>query len=111
MAEQTKTGGRSGGGRFGGGRRRFGGGAGAGAGAGAGGGRFRRFRRRKICVFCKDPDLEVDYKDVDLLKRYISDRGRMFPRRRSGNCAKHQRRVAEEIKRARFVALLPYTTE
>ena len=51
----------------------------------------------------------VDYKDVDTLKRYINDRGKILPRRITGNCAKHQRHIAEQIKRARAIALLPYT--
>lgn len=53
----------------------------------------------------------IDYKSIDMLRRFISDRGRMFPRRRSGNCAKHQRTVAEEIKRARFMGMLPYLAD
>ncbi len=76
-----------------------------------GGGKFRRFRRKKVCIFCKDPEIDIDFKQLDLLKRYVSDRGRIFPRRRSGNCAKHQRAIAECVKKARFVALLPYVAE
>lgn len=75
------------------------------------GGKFRRFRRKKVCIFCKDPEIEIDYKLIELLRRFVSDRGRIFPRRRSGNCAKHQRKIAESAKQARFVALLPYIND
>ncbi len=75
------------------------------------GGKFRRFRRKKVCIFCKDPEIEIDYKLIELLRRFVSDRGRIFPRRRSGNCAKHQRKIAEAAKQARFVALLPYVND
>lgn len=62
----------------------------------------------KVCPFCAGK-IEIDYKDVSRLRRYVSDRGRIEPRRRTGVCAKHQRRLALAIKRARFLALLPYT--
>lgn len=75
------------------------------------GGKFKRFRRKKVCIFCKDPEIEIDYKLIELLRRFVSDRGRIFPRRRSGNCAKHQRKIAESAKQARFVALLPYIND
>ena len=65
--------------------------------------------RKKVCVFCADKVDDIDYKDVDTLKRYINDRGKILPRRITGNCAKHQRHIAEQIKRARAIALLPYT--
>ncbi|HHW71395.1 MAG TPA: 30S ribosomal protein S18 [Clostridiales bacterium] len=70
-----------------------------------------RRSRRKVCVFCADPSNEIDYKDVAKLKRYITERGKILPRRISGNCAKHQRELTVAIKRARNIALLPYTTE
>lgn len=69
-----------------------------------------RFRRRK-CMFCEDRTKKIDYKDVDLLKRFVSDRGKILPRRFTSNCAKHQREIAEAIKMARKMALLPYGAE
>jgi small subunit ribosomal protein S18 len=69
--------------------------------------RPRRFAfKPKVCALCAEKS-EIDYKDVGKLRRYVSDRGRIQPRRRTGACAKHQRRVALAIKRARFLALLP----
>jgi len=69
-------------------------------------------RRRKICVFCADKNYTgIDYKDVNKLKRYVSERGKILPRRVSGTCAKHQRAVTVAIKRARHIALMPYTAE
>ncbi len=71
--------------------------------------KMRRFViKPKVCAFCAEK-IEIDYKDVSRLRKYISDRGKIEPRRRSGVCAKHQRRLALAIKRARFLALLPYT--
>ena len=63
----------------------------------------------KVCIFCKDRTIWVDYKDVNLLRRFMSDRGKIRARRVSGNCAQHQRDVAVAIKTARELALLPYT--
>lgn len=72
----------------------------------------REFRpRRKVCAFCADRTKEIDYKDVGRLRRFLSDRGKIEPRRKTGTCAKHQRRLALALKRARFMALLPYTGE
>lgn len=72
----------------------------------------RDFRsRRKVCVFCVSKVKEIDYKDTAQLRRFISDRGKIEPRRKSGTCAKHQRRLSTALKRARFMALLPYTGE
>jgi small subunit ribosomal protein S18 len=76
---------------------------------GGGGGRFGA--RRRGCEFCIEKIDQPDYKDVGLLRRYITDRGKLEPRRKVGTCAKHQRRVALAVKRARIVALLPYTSE
>ena len=78
-----------------------------------GGGRGPRdFRqRRKVCIFCVEKITEIDYKDTARLRRFISDRGKIDPRRRSGTCAKHPRRLSVALKRARFMALLPYTGE
>ncbi len=71
-------------------------------------GGFRR--RKKVCVFC-GKDNEISYKDVNKLKRYISERGKILPRRITGNCAKHQRELTTAIKRARHLAILPYVQE
>jgi small subunit ribosomal protein S18 len=70
-------------------------------------GRGRYTPRRKVCQFCVDKIDNVDYKDVIRLRRYISERGKIEPRRKTGTCAKHQRKVSQAIKRARQVALLP----
>lgn len=67
--------------------------------------------RRKVCAFCVDKTDQIDYKDVGRLRRFISDRGRIEPRRKTGTCAKHQRRLTIALKRARHVALLPFTAE
>ena len=76
------------------------------------GGGGRRFgARRRGCEFCIDKIEEPDYKDVPMLRRYVSDRGKLEPRRKAGTCAKHQRKVAVAVKRARHMALLPYTAE
>jgi small subunit ribosomal protein S18 len=68
-------------------------------------------RRRKVCQFCADKTENIDYKDVDKLKKYITDRGKILPKRVTGTCAIHQREVTRAIKRARIVALLPYTAD
>ena len=68
-------------------------------------------RRRKVCAFCTEADAVIDYKDVNKLKRYVSERGKILPRRITGNCAKHQRALTVAIKRARHVSLMPYTVE
>ncbi len=66
------------------------------------------FVRRKVCRFCVDKSLKVDYKDVNNLKQFVTERGKIIPRRISGNCARHQRQVTRAIKQARLVALMPY---
>ena len=68
-------------------------------------------RRRKVCVFCGEKNGTIDYKDVNKLKRYVSERGKILPRRITGNCAKHQRALTVAIKRARHIALMPYTCD
>ncbi|MDK2986200.1 MAG: small subunit ribosomal protein [Clostridia bacterium] len=73
--------------------------------------RDRRRSRKRVCNFCIDKVTEVDYKDVSRLRRYITERGKILPRRISGNCAHHQRQLTRAIKRARSIALLPYTVE
>ncbi|EEX68798.1 ribosomal protein S18 [Mitsuokella multacida DSM 20544] len=67
--------------------------------------------RRKVCSFCVDKVDHIDYKDVAKLRRFVTERGKILPRRISGNCAKHQRQVTVAIKRARNIALLPFTAE
>lgn len=90
MATQRRTGGR-GGGR-------------------PGGGRFRK-ARRKVCTFCVEKVDHIDYKNVNRLRRFVSDRGKILPRRATGTCASHQRSLTMAIKRAREIALLPFTAE
>ena len=70
-----------------------------------------RRSRRKVCTFCVDKVDVIDYKDVAKLRRFITERGKILPRRISGNCSKHQRQVTLAIKRARNIALLPFTAE
>jgi len=70
-----------------------------------------RFQRRRICAFCVDKVEKVDYKDVNMLRRFVSDQGQIESRRRTGTCARHQRRLTLAVKRARYLALLPYTAE
>ena len=72
---------------------------------------FSGHSRKKVCQFCADNTAVVDYKDVETLKKYISERGKILPRRITGTCAKHQRAVTTAVKRARHIALLPYTVE
>ncbi|MDR0852857.1 MAG: 30S ribosomal protein S18 [Clostridiales Family XIII bacterium] len=68
-------------------------------------------RRKKVCPFCADRNLKIDYKDVDTLSKFITERGKILPKRVTGVCAIHQRELAREIKRARIVALLPYVRD
>jgi len=70
-----------------------------------------RYRRRRLCAFCVDKIDDVDYKDADMLRRYITEHGRIRPRRQTGTCARHQRSLAQAIKRARHIALLPFVRE
>ncbi|KSU81690.1 30S ribosomal protein S18 [Fictibacillus enclensis] len=70
-----------------------------------------RQKRRKVCFFTVNKITYIDYKDVDLLKRFVSERGKILPRRVTGTSAKYQRQLTRAIKRARFMALLPYVTE
>lgn len=77
---------------------------------GPGGGGGRKFvRKPKMCAFCVEKTLRIDYKQIDMLRRYVTERGKIRPRRQTGMCAKHQRAMAMAIKRARHLALLPYT--
>ena len=79
-------------------------------GEGKGGMRMRR-AKKKVCGFCMDKVTDIDYKEVAKVRKFISERGKILPRRISGNCAKHQRQLTIAIKRARHIALLPYTAE
>ena len=71
---------------------------------------FRR-PRKKVCAFCVERAETIDYKNVEKLRKYVSDKGKILPRRVTGTCAQHQRKVTEAIQRARHIALLPYTVE
>jgi small subunit ribosomal protein S18 len=75
------------------------------------GGRRRFTRRRKVCAFCLEKTKKIDYKDLPTLRRYLTERGKIKSRRKTGTCAKHQRRLAVAVKRARHLALLPFTAE
>ena len=68
-------------------------------------------RRKKVCVFCGKENNEINYKDTNKLKRYVSERGKILPRRITGNCAKHQRALTVAIKRARHISLMPYVMD
>ena len=77
-------------------------------GGGGGGGRFGR---RRVCAFCVDKITYIDYKEAGRLRRYVSDRGKIEPRRKTGTCAGHQRMLTTALRRARHLALLPFTAE
>ena len=111
MAFAKKTG--SGGGRGRGGSSSRTGAAGAGGerGGAAGGQRRSLFRRRKVCKFCADKIDDINYKDVKLLQGFVPERAKVLPRRISGTCAKHQRKLRVAIMRARVLALLPYAAD
>ncbi|MGD8377000.1 MAG: 30S ribosomal protein S18 [Acidobacteriota bacterium] len=87
----------------------------AGRGGSGGGGRGGRrrflFRRRKFCKFCEEKINYIDFKDVRVLQGYVPERGKILPRRTSGTCSAHQRELKRAIKRARNIALLPFTTD
>jgi small subunit ribosomal protein S18 len=71
----------------------------------------RYVSRPKICQFCADKNIKIDYKQVDMLRRFVSEDGKIRPRRQTGTCARHQRELARAIKRTRHIALLPFTGE
>jgi len=75
-----------------------------------GGGRRRPMMRRKVCRFCADKEARIDYKDIRILTQFVTERGKITPSRITGTCAGHQRLLTVAIKRARSVALLPFTT-
>lgn len=77
---------------------------------GGGGGRRRPMMRRKVCRFCADKSVRIDYKDIRLLTGFVTERGKITPSRITGTCARHQRLLTTAIKRARSIALLPFTT-
>ena len=68
-------------------------------------------RKKRVCQSCVDKVTVIDYKDINKLRRYVSERGKILPRRITGNCAKHQRALTVAVKRARHVAIMPYTTD
>ena len=103
--------GRSGGGSSGGGRSGGGRGGDKKAGDKEKGQRRTLFRRRKVCKFCADKIDDINYKDVKLIGPFVPERGKILPRRISGTCAKHQRKLQTAIKRARQIALIPYVTD
>ena len=72
---------------------------------------FKRVNKKKVCQFCVDKVNAIDYKEVGKLRKYVTEKGKMLPRRMTGVCAKHQRMLAEAVKRARIVALLPFKGE
>lgn len=73
---------------------------------------FKKVRaKKKFCIFCKNKNAEIDYKDVETLKKFVAPNGKISPRRSTGACAKHQRAIAVAIKRARYMALLPYIAD
>jgi small subunit ribosomal protein S18 len=71
----------------------------------------RSFKKRKVCRFCQNRSEWIDYKDTDLLNTYVTERGKIIPRRISGNCAAHQRELALAIKRARNIAMMPFVAD
>jgi small subunit ribosomal protein S18 len=71
----------------------------------------RYISRPKICQFCADKNITIDYKQIDILRRFVTEEGKIRPRRQTGTCARHQRELARAIKRARHLALLPYVAE
>ncbi len=73
-------------------------------------GKKRMYVRRRVCRFCQDANIEIDYKDPKLLKHFITERGKIMPRRMTGTCANHQRKLKEAINMARHIAFLPFTT-
>lgn len=72
---------------------------------------MRRMPKKKVCAFCAEKVAVIDYKDIPRLKKFITEKGKIIPRRMTGTCAKHQRALAEAIKRARVMALLPFKAE
>lgn len=71
----------------------------------------KRPAKKKVCIFCQNKDEKIDYKDINKIKRFITEKGKILPRRQTGVCSNHQRELAEAIKRARIVALLPFLAD
>lgn len=71
----------------------------------------KRRKKKRVCQFCADKSTKIDYKNVQKLEKYVTERGKILPRRITGNCAKHQRKLTTAIKRARHIALMPYITD
>jgi small subunit ribosomal protein S18 len=107
MPTSTSRGPRSGGSGGGGGRE----GGGAGGPGGPGGKKKFFYRRKRVCKFCVEKLEYIDYKDMKMLQQFIPERGKILPRRISGTCALHQRKLQNAIKRARTIALLPFTAD
>ena len=80
-------------------------------GRGRGRGRRQYYSRPRVCQFCSDKSINIDYKDVELLKKFVTEHGKIKPRRATGTCAKHQRKVATAVKQARHIALLPFVSD
>ena len=72
---------------------------------------YKRIPRKKVCVFCQEKAEDINYKDINRLKKFITESGKMLPRRMTGTCAKHQRELSKAIKRARVAALLPFKAD
>jgi len=72
---------------------------------------MRMRKKRKVCAFCAEQQGEIDYKDIPRLKKFLSERSKILPRRITGNCAKHQRTLTTAVKRARYIALIPYISD
>ncbi len=72
---------------------------------------FKAKKKKKVCAFCADKNAVIDYKDVAKLRRYVSERSKILPRRMTGTCAMHQRKITMAIKRARYIALIPYSSD
>ena len=68
----------------------------------------KRRKKKRVCQFCASKDARIDYKNTQRLQKYVTERGKILPRRTTGACAKHQRHIAQQIKRARFMALIPF---
>ncbi|MGN0748727.1 MAG: 30S ribosomal protein S18 [Christensenellales bacterium] len=73
--------------------------------------KFKKPAKKKVCVFCQNKDEKIDYKDVNKIKKYMTEKGKILPRRQTGVCAYHQRELTEAIKRARVMALLPFKAD
>jgi len=72
---------------------------------------MRMRKKRKVCAFCAEKQGDIDYKDIPRLKKFLSERSKILPRRITGNCAKHQRTLTTAVKRARYIALIPYVSD